>query len=478
MSCVVRSGARKFGYEWLRGRRHASQDAPGPGTAGSSRGRVTRAPEGPEIAPQDGPDGTGGAVGPGAAGRSTFADVFAVGEFRALWAAQVLSVGGDQLARVALTLLVFDRTRSALLAAVTFAVSVLPTFLGGLTLAGLADRFPRRQVMIASDAIRAMLVVLMIVPGMPLGALVALLFVVTLVGAPFTSARAALYADILTGERYVLGTAVTVTTLEMAQVAGFAVGGVVVGVFGVTTSLVADAATFLISAAITQMWVRSRPAADPAARQRVLSMSDVWHGCRLVFTAPALRTPMLLGWLAAFVDVPEGVAAPLAASLDAGAAVVGVLLAAGAFGATVGAIAFSRLVGPERRLRWMGPLAVASCAVLVCFAARPGLPAAVAILTVGGMLSCYQVAASAAFVRAAPPGQRGQAFGIAQGGMSLGQGLAMIVAGAAVQQHGHVTPAVAIAASGALGAVAGLLILASARRPRGPAGQGGCPAAR
>ena len=68
-----------------------------------------------------------------------FGEVFSDGEFRALWLAQVLSVGGDQLARVALTLLVFDRTGSPLLAAVTFAASVVPTFVGGITLAGLAD---------------------------------------------------------------------------------------------------------------------------------------------------------------------------------------------------------------------------------------------------------------------------------------------------------------------------------------------------
>ena len=59
---------------------------------------------------------------------TTFRDVFAVAEFRALWAAQLLSVIGDQLARVALTVLVYDRTRSALLAAVTFVASIVPTF--------------------------------------------------------------------------------------------------------------------------------------------------------------------------------------------------------------------------------------------------------------------------------------------------------------------------------------------------------------
>jgi hypothetical protein len=67
--------------------------------------------------------------------RATYREVWACGEFRALWAAQVLSVAGDQLARVALTLLVYDRTRSALLAAVTFVASIVPQFVGWCWLA-------------------------------------------------------------------------------------------------------------------------------------------------------------------------------------------------------------------------------------------------------------------------------------------------------------------------------------------------------
>ena len=125
------------------------------------------------------------------AAKTTFRDVFAVAEFRALWGAQLLSVIGDQLARVALTVLVYDRTRSALLAAITFVASIVPTFVGGVTLAWLADRYPRRAVMIACDLARCALVLVMAIPGVPLAGLVALLFLVTLVGAPFTSARAA-----------------------------------------------------------------------------------------------------------------------------------------------------------------------------------------------------------------------------------------------------------------------------------------------
>ena len=52
--------------------------------------------------------------------------VFAVGEFRVLYAAQVLSVVGDQLSRVALSVLVFERTASAGLTALTYALTYLP----------------------------------------------------------------------------------------------------------------------------------------------------------------------------------------------------------------------------------------------------------------------------------------------------------------------------------------------------------------
>ncbi|HET7246235.1 MAG TPA: MFS transporter [Streptosporangiaceae bacterium] len=391
--------------------------------------------------------------------KATFTAVFAVTEFRALWLAQVLSVAGDQLARVALTLLVYVRTGSALLAAVTFAASVVPAFIGGITLSGLADRFPRRRVMIVCDLTRVVLVAVMAISGIPIAVLVVLLFVVTLIGAPFLSARAALVPDLLTGDLYVLGTAVTLTTLQFAQVLGFAVGGAVVGFFGVPVSLLIDAATFALSALITFVWVRSWPAVQAITDRETQAEPDagggLLAGLRLVFTSPALRIPMLLGWLAAFYNIPEGVSAPLAKVLGGGAVAVGFILAAPAFGATVGAVTFSRFVAPARRERWMCPLAVAACGVLILFVFRPPLPIALMVLAVSGLFDCYQLAANASFVAATPARQRSQAFGIAQGGMSLGQGVAMVVAGAAAE---HFAPYFVIAASGAVGVVAAIAI--------------------
>src|SRR5450756_2522800 len=95
------------------------------------------------------------AVSSSPARRPSFSDVFAVSEFRALWLSYVLSATGDRLALVALTILVYARSKSPLLAAITFASGFVPYLLGGLLLSGLADRLPRRSVMIACDIARA-----------------------------------------------------------------------------------------------------------------------------------------------------------------------------------------------------------------------------------------------------------------------------------------------------------------------------------
>jgi hypothetical protein len=111
----------------------------------------------------------------------------------------------------------------------------------------------------------------------------------------------------------------------------------------------------------------------------------------------------------------------------------------------------------------MGSLAFAGCAVLVLFAWRPGLLLSLLVLFVSGLCACYQLAANAGFVGAAPDGQRSQAFGLAQGGISLGEGVVLIAAGAAADHH---SPALVIAVCGAVGAVLALVLALSWRQGR------------
>jgi MFS family permease len=411
---------------------------------------------------------------PSRPGRPTFRDVFAVGEFRALWLAQLLSVAGDQLARVAMTVLVFDRTHSALWTALTYAVTFLPWVIGGLALSGLADRLPRREVMVACDLARMVLVCLMALvslkapPASALWIMVALLFVVTLLDSPFKSARSAMMPDVLPGERYVLGTAVTQTTLQVGMVAGFALGGLLVAVLGVRAALLADAATFAASAVLVRFWVRRRPAAArPAAGSRS-QFAGMAAGVRLVFGARTLRTLMLLGWLVAFYVVPMGLAAPYAASFHTSLPIpiiTGLVFAAGPFGTAVGAVVLGRVVQQASRQRLMGPLAVASCGLLVLCLLQPGPVWALLIIAGSGACASYQLAANAAFVAAVPRERRGQAFGLANGGMQVTQGLWIVLAGAAASANA-ISPATAIAVSGGLGAVlAAALAMSTPRQP-------------
>jgi MFS family permease len=108
----------------------------------------------------------------------------------------------------------------------------------------------------------------------------------------------------------------------------------------------------------------------------------------------------------------------------------------------------------------MAPLAVVACAVLVLCAFRPSLPVVLLVLVASGLASAYQLAANAAFVSAVPPEARGQAFGLVQAALSVGQGVAIVAAGAAAHFW---SPAWVIAAAGALGAVAAVALAVGAR---------------
>jgi MFS family permease len=405
--------------------------------------------------------------------RVTFRNVFAVGEFRSLWIAQVLSVAGDQLARVALTVLVYDRTHSAFWAAVTYAVTLVPWILGGLVLSGLADRLPRRRVMVTCDVVRMILVCVMALlsayapANVGLWLMVCLLFVVTLLDSPFKAARAAMVPDILVGDLYVLGVAVSQTALQIGMVAGFALGGVAVATLHVGGALVADAATFAASALLVRYGVMARPAAGGHGGQGGSRFAEMAAGVRLVFGDGLLRTLVLFGWLVTFYVVPMGLAAPYAYDLHVGlplAVTTGLIFAAGPFGTMIGAISFSRFVPPERRQNWLGPLAVAACGVLVLLAFRPDLVISLAVIAVSGASASYQLAANSAFVAAVPPERRGQAFGLANGGMQVCQGLWIVLAGA-LAEHTF-SPGSVIAVSGVVGGgLAALLWLARRKEP-------------
>ncbi|MET8177079.1 MFS transporter [Streptomyces clavifer] len=386
-------------------------------------------------------------------------------EFRTLWAALAQSVLGDQLARVALSLLVFERTESAGWTAATYALTSLPALLSGVLLTGLADRFPRRTVMIGCDLVRAVLVGLMALPGTPLPLLAGLLVLAQLAEAPFGASQGALMPAVLGERLYERGQRVVMITHQSGQLVGFAVGGVLVVWLGSHVSLGLNAVTFLISAVLIRVGVKARPV-DAGADARPKRMhTQVRSAAALIWSDPRLRSLVALGWLAGFIVLPEGLAAPFAEEAGASAASVGLLLAAHPTGMVLGAALLGRAsVGDERRRQLLGPLAVGANLPLLVYWAGPGVGVALLVLLVSGICSAYQITAGATFVLLTPADQRGQALGLARSGLTAMQGIGVAAGGLAAQLSG--SSALTIGGAGLVGTLCAIMVAVSWARAR------------
>jgi MFS family permease len=397
---------------------------------------------------------------------ASFRDVFRLAEFRFLWLAHAQSVAGDQLARVALSVLVFNRTGSAGWTALTYAMTILPDLFGGALLAGLADRYSRRGVLVVADLVRAALVALMVLPGQPIAAMVALVFLVQLLFSPWSAARNAILPTVLDGDRFVVGVAVFRTTSQLGMVVGFGAGAALVAVLGTNTTLLIDSGTFLASALLILFGVRAhRPPGASGGRTPGAWLVSIRAGFRLVSSDRRLRTLVALACVSGFYVIPEGLAVPYAAQIHGGTAAVGWLLAANPVGAVLGMLTL-RALRPDRRVRMMGPLSVVCCVVLVPTGWAPGLPVAFALWALSGFCSAYDMIANATFVQLVPDHSRGQALGLAGSAMQGCQGVAVIAAGLLAQVR---TPATVVALSAGVGVLAALAAAVGWARAASPA---------
>ncbi|ADB33681.1 major facilitator superfamily MFS_1 [Kribbella flavida DSM 17836] len=399
--------------------------------------------------------------------RARWRDVFGHSEFRALFVAGILSVAGDQLARVALSVLVYERTESAGLTALTYALTYVPDLLFGPLLAGFADRYPRRTVMIVTDLARAVIVAAMAIEALPLWVVIGLLLALQAFGSPFNAARAATLPVVLPGDHYVLGKAANDMVVQFSQVLGFGTGGVIVVAVGVSGGLLLDSGTFLLSALLIALGVRRRPAptdVDEAGDgPRRSYFQDLAAGTSLVLRTPKLRALVALATIAGFYVTVEGLAVPYADDIGQGKEAAGLLLAASPAGAVLGMWLIT-LWPPERRMKLIGPLAVCACVPLVFCALEPGLLPTVGLWALSGLASAYHLPTSAAFVQAVPDHQRGQAFGVASTALKSSQGLGILLAGALAEPLGAPLALAVMGAAGTFAAVAAGAAWARAHR--------------
>ncbi|MEO6087050.1 MAG: MFS transporter [Umezawaea sp.] len=363
-------------------------------------------------------------------------------EFRGLWIGSSVSTAGDQLAAVALSLLVFERTRSPIWTALTWSLTLLPSLVSGPLLGWIADRYPRRTVMIICAWLQAAIVATMALPFMPLWMMIVLLVAVQMVASPFLAAQEASLPSVLPDKHYDDGVALFGTSVDVAQMTGLAAAGFLVTLTSPGLALAIDAATFVLVAILVHVSVRQRPAAAPFG-QETPTPDGPQGAFRLLITEPRLRSLMGVRLLAGLAMVPEGLAVPLAAGLDAVWA-VGLILAIEPAANVLGVAVFFRFVrDPEKRERLIGPLAMLSLAPLIMFALNPNLTWTIVLLVIAGMAGAYHTPARAAWMRILPDAYRGRAYGIARTALRSSQGGGMAVAGVVAHVIGSVTATIA-----------------------------------
>ncbi|GGU74397.1 MFS transporter [Lentzea flava] len=395
--------------------------------------------------------------------RGALRDLMGLREFRAMWIGSTTSTVGDQLAAVALSLLVFERTQSAAWTALTWSLTLFPPLISGPLLGWVADRFPRRTVMVTTAWSQAVLMGAMAIPGMPLWAMIVLLVVVLAISSPYLAAQEASLPHVLPAHRYDDGVALFGTSVDIAQMAGLAAAGFLVAHTSPGVALAINAGTFALLAILVQVSVQHRPAADPLGRKK---KDDEPRGAlTLMVSDPRLRTLLGVRLLAGLAMVPEGLAVPLAASLNAVWA-VGLILAIEPAANVLGVALLFRLVrDPAKRERLIGPLAILSLAPLIMFAFNPNLTWTIVLLVIAGIGGAYHTPARSAWMRLLPDQYRGRAYGIGRAALRSSQGGGMALAGVVAHSVGSITAT--IAGAGGIGLLLATQATIAWRRARG-----------
>lgn len=358
--------------------------------------------------------------------------------FRRLWLADVISLLGDWAGRLALTVIVLERTGSPAWAAGVTAVS-LAGFVGvGQVLATLADRRGRIAVMLGADLARAGLFALMLL-DLPVGAMLSLAFLAGLATPPFEAARSAAIPDLVPGPGYGDALALSGISVQASVVVGNALGGGLLVLVGAQTALGINALTFLVSGVLV-LGLRGTPAAAPADVDAGIrgSLREGFHD--LVHDRMIRRSLVLISITGALGTVDEALVVPYADRVGISQGMLGLLAAAVPVGTILGTVLVPTR-GDHRRLLRGASLcaAVTAAAAAPLFLLEVGRAGAFVAFVISGGMFAVSIPTNVVIGTRLRRDTRASAMGIAVGVLMGSQALGAALGGVAASWLGPPT---------------------------------------
>jgi MFS family permease len=320
---------------------------------------------------------------------------FAVRDFRLMFGGETISVLGDQFHFVALAWLTLQLTGSGLALGGVLMVAAIPRAVLMLVGGALSDRLSPRDLMLASNGVRAVLVA--IIAALVLTGQVALwhLFVLAaifgVVDALFYPATSAILPMLVEEKLLPPANALIQGSQQLTGLIGPALAGVVVAAVNTGPAFAFDAVSFAVAAAALVFVTGGRRRAvviegTSAGGEGLLSTIGV--GLRYVWADPAVRALVLIAAAFNFAFTgPLSVGIPYMAvhRFDGGPAAFGILFAGFGAGALLGALAAGAIPRVPRLGSVVLGVGVALGVAMGSLGVAPTVPLALGMLAAMGL---------------------------------------------------------------------------------------------
>jgi predicted MFS family arabinose efflux permease len=226
-------------------------------------------------------------------------------DFQRLYSANAISLLGDWFNVVALFSLLLELTGKGEAVAIALLTRFVPSFFAGPAAGVLADRLPRRTILVSSDLFRAALVLCLLFVRRPDQVWLAYAVVTahSILSAFFDPAQAALLPNLVPPEDYPLAATLENSLWSVSLAVGSALGGACIAALGRDAAFVVDASSFVLSALFLARLPPSRAkrldldaatveqeARQPGTRvENLLGLRDLREGLRYVATNVRVR---------------------------------------------------------------------------------------------------------------------------------------------------------------------------------------------